>query len=161
MSDFDERRKDRTPTQRFDQALAMAIDKHRDQFRKGTDIPYISHLMAVSALVLENDGDEDQAIAGLLHDAVEDAGGLETLEEIRVQFGDRVANIVWDCTDAWENPKPPWKERKDAWLPAIGAPFSRSPGAELRASAPRSGAASDSARQSCPAAAADRLRPRR
>ncbi len=107
---------DRTPSKRFDTALAMAIDKHRDQVRKGSDIPYISHLMAVSGLVLENGGDEDQAIAGLLHDAVEDAGGLETLKEIREQFGDRVANIVWDCTDAWENPKPPWRERKDAYL---------------------------------------------
>lgn len=107
---------DRTPTELFDEALAMAIEKHRTQFRKGTDIPYISHLMAVSALVLENDGDEDQAIAGLLHDAVEDQGGLETLDEIRRQFGDRVADIVRDCTDAWEQPKPPWKERKDTYL---------------------------------------------
>ena len=116
MSEPNESRTDRAPTNRFDQALAMAIDKHRSQFRKGSDIPYISHLMTVSGLVLENGGDEDQAIAGLLHDAVEDAGGLETLEEIRVQFGDRVANIVWDCTDAWENPKPPWKDRKDAYV---------------------------------------------
>ncbi len=107
---------DRTPAKRFDAALAMAVDKHRDQFRKGGDIPYISHLIAVSGLVLENGGDEDQAIAGLLHDAVEDAGGLETLKEIREQFGDRVANIVWDCTDASENPKPPWKERKDTYV---------------------------------------------
>jgi len=116
MSELDERRQKRMPTERFDEALAMAISKHRDQFRKATDIPYISHLMAVSGLVLENGGDEDQAIAGLLHDAVEDAGGLAMLDEIRKQFGDRVADIVWDCTDAWETPKPPWQERKDKYL---------------------------------------------
>ena len=75
--------------------------------------------MAVAALVLEHGGNEDQAIAGLIHDAVEDQGGLETLTEIRSMFGDDVAAIVSDCTDAWGEPKPPWRERKEAYLAAL------------------------------------------
>ena len=72
--------------------------------------------MSVAALVLEHTGNEDQAIAGLLHDAVEDQGGKPILEEIRVRFGDGVAKIVSDCTDAWEKPKPPWRARKEAYI---------------------------------------------
>ena len=75
--------------------------------------------MAVAALVLEHGGNEDQAIAGLIHDAVEDQGGLGTLTEIRSMFGDDVAAIVSDCTDAWGEPKPPWRERKEAYLAAL------------------------------------------
>ena len=104
------------PSDRFDEALAYASRLHRDQRRKGTDIPYISHLMSVAALVLEHGGDEDQAIAALLHDAVEDQGGEPILEEIRLRYGDGVAKIVADCSDAWEEPKPPWRERKEAYL---------------------------------------------
>jgi (p)ppGpp synthase/HD superfamily hydrolase len=72
--------------------------------------------MAVSAFVVEHGGDENQAIAGLLHDAAEDKGGAETLAEIRAIFGDAVAEIVADCTDAWTEPKPPWHARKEAYL---------------------------------------------
>jgi (p)ppGpp synthase/HD superfamily hydrolase len=101
---------------RFNQALGYAAQLHACQFRKGTRIPYIAHLLGVTALVLESDGDEDQAIAALLHDAVEDQGGLETLEEIRTRFGERVASIVTGCTDAFIQPKPPWRLRKENYL---------------------------------------------
>jgi len=103
-------------TSRYDDAFRYAHDLHRDQTRKGTTIPYISHLMAVSALVIEHDGNENQAIGALLHDAAEDHGGAETLGEIRRRFGDAVAEIVSDCTDAWTEPKPEWRARKEAYL---------------------------------------------
>lgn len=106
-------------TRRFDDALLLASELHRSQLRKGIDVAYISHLMAVASLVIEQGGTEDQAIAGLLHDAVEDAGGLETLERIRDQFGDAVADIVDACTDSYEEPKPPWKGRKEAYIASI------------------------------------------
>ena len=101
---------------RFRDAFLFAADKHATQTRKKTTVPYISHLMAVTALVLEAAGDEDQAIAALLHDVVEDCGGAPTLEELRARFGDRVAHIVEGCTDAWIHPKPPWKQRKLDYL---------------------------------------------
>jgi GTP pyrophosphokinase len=103
-------------TSRFDDALVYASRIHRNQVRKGTGIPYLAHLLAVTALVLEDEGDEDQAIAALLHDAAEDQGGLRILEEIRQKFGDRVAEIVDGCTDTYENPKPAWRERKENYL---------------------------------------------
>ena len=103
-------------TKRYDDAFRYAHDLHRDQTRKGTSIPYISHLMTVSALVIEHGGNEDQAIGALLHDAAEDQGGQETLDEVRRLFGDAVADIVYDCTDAWTEPKPPWRARKEAYL---------------------------------------------
>lgn len=103
-------------SEKYDEALQFASRLHRSQVRKGTQIPYISHLMAVSALVLEHNGTEIQAIAALLHDAVEDQGGEKTLEVIRRDFGERVATIVVDCTDAWVEPKPPWRERKQSYL---------------------------------------------
>jgi (p)ppGpp synthase/HD superfamily hydrolase len=106
-------------TDRFDEALAYASRLHRAQRRKGTEIPYVAHLLSVAALVLEHGGDEDQAIAGLLHDAAEDQGGEETLAEIRARFGEGVAKIVADCTDSWVEPKPPWRERKEAYLAAL------------------------------------------
>jgi len=106
-------------TNRYDDALLYASELHRAQVRKGTPIPYMSHLLSVSALVLKNGGDEDQAIAGLLHDAVEDQGGLPTLEAIRERFGDRVASIVSDCTDSWAEPKPPWRKRKETYIAAL------------------------------------------
>ena len=101
---------------RFEDALAYAAHLHAGQPRKDTAIPYVAHLLAVCSLVLEDGGDEDEAIAALLHDGPEDAGGHETLEEIRRRFGDRVADIVADCSDTFETPKPPWRERKEAYL---------------------------------------------
>jgi (p)ppGpp synthase/HD superfamily hydrolase len=79
-------------------------------------VPYVAHLLAVTALVLESGGTEDEAIAALLHDAVEDQGGWQTLEEIRGMFGEKVALIVDGCTDAYQQPKPPWQERKERYL---------------------------------------------
>ena len=82
-------------------------------------MPYIAHLLAVTAMVLENGGDEDTAIAALLHDAVEDQGGPPTLDRIRREFGERVAHIVYECTDADGEPKPPWRFRKEQYLEAL------------------------------------------
>ena len=103
-------------TERFQEAFTLASTLHAQQKRKGTDIPYLSHLLGVTALVLEDGGDEDQAIAALLHDSVEDQGGLKTLEDIRQKFGHHVAEIVDGCTDAYAQPKPPWKPRKAVYL---------------------------------------------
>jgi (p)ppGpp synthase/HD superfamily hydrolase len=103
-------------TQRFKEALDYALELHGDQQRKGSDTPYVAHLLAVASLVLEDGGDEEQAIAALLHDAPEDQGGRETLEAIRQRFGDRVADIVHGCTDTYETPKPPWRQRKEDYL---------------------------------------------
>jgi (p)ppGpp synthase/HD superfamily hydrolase len=97
---------------RFQRAFEFAADKHKNQTRKASAIPYITHLMGVTSLVLEAGGDEDLAIAALLHDVVEDCGGEKMLKEIRRRFGKRVAHIVDGCTDAYETPKPPWHERK-------------------------------------------------
>ena len=106
-------------TQRFQSALAYAAKLHRDQRRKGSDIAYTSHLLGVASIALEIGGDEDQAIAALLHDAVEDQGGLPRLAEIRQLYGDCVADIVWDCTDADTEPKPPWRARKEAYIASL------------------------------------------
>ena len=108
-------------TDRFDDAFNYAHRLHRSQMRKGTTIPYISHLMTVAALVIEHGGNEDQAIAELLHDAAEDQGGAETLDDVRQRFGDAVAEIVSDCTDAWTDPKPEWRTRKEAYLAKLPA----------------------------------------
>lgn len=103
-------------TSRFEEAFVYASRLHAKQNRKGTKIPYIAHLLGVTALVLENGGDEDEAVAALLHDAVEDQGGLRTLQEIRRRFGDRVADIVDGLTDTYSFPKPPWRERKITYI---------------------------------------------
>lgn len=103
-------------TPRFEEALVFATQLHAEQWRKGTDIPYIGHLLAVASIVLENGGDEDTAIAGLLHDAIEDQGGVATREEIRRRFGETVVEIVNGCTDADVLPKPPWRVRKEAYI---------------------------------------------
>jgi len=108
----------------FSEALTFASDLHATQTRKGTDIPYISHLMGVSSLVLEHGGNADEAIAALLHDAVEDqghgyAGGVEGLRaEIEARFGAAVREIVDGCTDSDTDPeqKPPWRMRKETYL---------------------------------------------
>lgn len=103
-------------TRRFERALVFATQLHANQRRKGTHIPYIAHLLAVASIVLENGGDEDEAIAGLLHDAIEDQGGSVAREEIRQRFGERVVDIVNGCTDADVTPKPPWRLRKEAYI---------------------------------------------
>ena len=104
---------------RFNEAFLFAAEKHATQTRKKTDVPYISHLMSVASLVLEAGGGEDEGVAALLHDVVEDCGGHPVLEEIRQRFGDRVANIVEGCTDAYTTPKPPWKQRKLEYLEVL------------------------------------------
>ncbi len=101
---------------RFERALSLANQLHRTQVRKGTTIPYMAHLLAVASLALEHGADEDEAIAAVLHDAVEDQGGPRTLARIRRRFGERPARIVAECTDADVVPKPPWKERKVAYI---------------------------------------------
>ena len=110
-------------TEKLDDALVYAAGLHRDQTRKGTGVPYVSHLLAVAAIVGENGGTEDEVVAALLHDAPEDAGGEARLAEIRARFGDGVADIVAGCTDTYEDPKPPWRARKEAYLDHLaGAP---------------------------------------
>ena len=106
-------------TDRFTDALTFAEQLHRTQTRKGNDIPYVAHLLAVTATVLEWGGDEETAIAALLHDAVEDQGGDATSDLIRARFGDRVTDLVLHCTDsvsADPAQKRPWLERKTAYL---------------------------------------------
>jgi len=102
--------------EKFERALPYAAWLHRDQVRKGTSTPYITHLLAVASIVGENGGTEDEVVAALLHDAPEDQGGEARLRDIRAQFGDGVAKIVDGCTDTFETPKPPWRERKERYL---------------------------------------------
>jgi len=96
--------------------MTYAIFVHKSQNRKNTNVPYISHLLAVTSIVLEEGGDEDLAIAALLHDSVEDQGGMDRLIDIRLHYGERVANIVEACSDSFTSPKSPWKIRKDYYL---------------------------------------------
>jgi (p)ppGpp synthase/HD superfamily hydrolase len=100
----------------FLEAIGYAARLHANQARKGTDRPYIGHLLGVTALVLRYGGDEEQAIAALLHDAAEDQGGRATLEAIRGKYGTRVAHIVEACTDSMEIPKPAWLARKRSYV---------------------------------------------
>lgn len=118
---------------RFAAAFSLALRLHGGQERKrseeeqeGPGIPYIAHLMSVAALVLEHQGDEDEAIAALLHDGPEDQGGEEILEGIRHQFGRRVAEIVEGCSDTFQTPKPPWRDRKERYLDHLRATSSAS-----------------------------------
>jgi (p)ppGpp synthase/HD superfamily hydrolase len=101
---------------RFQRAFQFAAEKHFGQTRKASTTPYIAHVMGVASLVLEAGGDEDLAIAALLHDVVEDCGGVPTLKEVRRRFGKRVAEVVDGCTDAYEVPQPPWRERKESYI---------------------------------------------
>jgi (p)ppGpp synthase/HD superfamily hydrolase len=101
---------------RFLRAFDFAAEKHKGQTRKASTIPYLAHLMGVAALVLEAGGDEDLAIAALLHDVVEDCGGAPMLKEVRRRFGSRVAKVVEGCTDADTYPKPPWRARKEKYI---------------------------------------------
>ncbi|NMC77800.1 MAG: HD domain-containing protein [Chloroflexi bacterium] len=103
-------------TSRFQEALILAFSLHADQKRKGTSVPYIAHLLGVTSLVLENGADEDEAIAALLHDAVEDQGGIQTRRLIQQRFGERVAQIVDGLSDSHTTPKPPWRESKEKYL---------------------------------------------
>ena len=100
----------------FENALTFAARLHAGQMRKGSTTPYISHLLAVTAIALDHGATETEAIAALLHDVVEDQGGPETLAEIRRRFGNQVAEIVAACSDTDESPKPPWQVRKDAFV---------------------------------------------
>ena len=103
-------------TKKFEQALVYATQLHNNQIRKGSGVPYISHLLGVTALVLEDSGSEEEAIAALLHDAIEDRGGDKIRQEIKAKFGELVAEIVEDCTESDTDPKPAWKERKLATI---------------------------------------------
>ena len=108
-----------TTTDRFASAMAYAYQVHGGQRRKGTGIPYIAHILGVTAIAMEYGADEDQSIGALLHDAAEDGGGEATLAEIRARFGDVVAEIVLGCSDSLvEDPedKLPWQERKENYL---------------------------------------------
>lgn len=106
-------------SERFSKAFVYAARLHSRQTRKGTNKPYIGHLMSVASIVIAYGGDEEMAIAALLHDAVEDAGGLKRLRDIRAKFGKRVARIVDGCTDAYGEPKPPWLERKKKYIARV------------------------------------------
>jgi GTP pyrophosphokinase len=103
-------------TERFEQALVFATHLHADQRRKGSGVPYVSHLLAVCALTIDYGGDEDEAIAALLHDAIEDQGGARARGQIFRRFGPRVTEIVEGCTDTDQSPKPPWRARKEAYI---------------------------------------------
>jgi (p)ppGpp synthase/HD superfamily hydrolase len=102
--------------EKFERALVYAARVHGDHYRKGTSVPYVTHLLAVAAIVGENGGTEDEVVAALLHDAPEDRGGEARLRDISLRFGDAVAGIVAGCTDTYEDPKPPWRERKERHL---------------------------------------------
>lgn len=108
--------KPRFNSARFREALIFAAQLHAAQPRKGTDIPYVAHLLGVASIAIEYGADEDEAIAALLHDAAEDQGGEATLERIRALFGSRVAKIVDGCTDSVEDPKPDWTMRKAKYI---------------------------------------------
>jgi (p)ppGpp synthase/HD superfamily hydrolase len=101
---------------RFEEALRFVLQLHGSQLRKGTQVPYIAHLLGVASIALENGANENEAIAALLHDAIEDQGGASTREEIRRRFGEQIVNIVDGCTDTDVTPKPPWRQRKEAYL---------------------------------------------
>ena len=107
--------------ERFLRGLQLTYELHHDQARKSApDEPagasYLGHLLGVAGIVIDAGGSEDQAIAALLHDAAEDQGGEEVLERIRSEFGDTVERIVRECSDTFEQPKPPWRQRKESYL---------------------------------------------
>lgn len=109
---------------RYARAVAYAADVHAEQVRRGTEVPYLAHLVGVSSLVLEAGGDEDLAIAALLHDAAEDHGGEARLTDIAARFGDRVADIVRECSDsllAEGQGKPDWEMRKHEHLARLAS----------------------------------------
>lgn len=101
---------------RLQDAFKYAAEQHAGQTRKKSAVPYLAHLIAVTSLVLEAGGDEDMAIAALLHDVVEDCGGMPRLREVRKKFGARVARIVEGCTDSFGDDRGEWRERKQNYL---------------------------------------------
>src|SRR5581483_11248115 len=103
--------------ERLSRALAWAVERHGEQVRKGTAIPYVAHLMGVCALVLEDDGTPDEAVAALLHDVVEDTDA--TVDDVAREFGPEVAEIVAGCSDTDVIPKPPWRSRKEAYIAGL------------------------------------------
>jgi (p)ppGpp synthase/HD superfamily hydrolase len=107
-------------TSRFAEAMHYAWKVHRAEDRKGTRVPYMAHLLGTAGIVLAFGGDEEQGIAGLLHDAPENQGGRDRLADIEARFGSRVARMVEGCTDTLESPKPPWKVRKQRHLARLG-----------------------------------------
>ncbi|MEB3177477.1 MAG: HD domain-containing protein [Nostocaceae cyanobacterium] len=106
-------------SERFTEALVYATQLHHRQVRKGSGVPYITHLLGVTSIALEYGANEDEAIAALLHDAIEDQGGVTTRAEIRRRFGDNVTAIVDGCSDSDITPKPPWRQRKEAYIATI------------------------------------------
>ena len=104
---------------KYKRALDFAYKIHFKQVRKDTQIPYFTHLVSVSNYVIENGGTTDEAIGGLLHDAVEDQGGAKVLKKIKKLFGAKVAKIVDECSDTDAVPKPPWLERKKKYISDI------------------------------------------
>jgi (p)ppGpp synthase/HD superfamily hydrolase len=100
----------------FEKALIYATRVHGGKLRKKTKVPYIGHILGVTAIALEYGANETEAIAALLHDAVEDGGGAKRLRDIERKFGKKVARIVEGCTDSDQTPKPPWRERKDNYI---------------------------------------------
>jgi (p)ppGpp synthase/HD superfamily hydrolase len=115
-------RVERPLSHRFDEAFELAHRVHRHQRRKGTDVPYIAHVIGVASLVLEYGGTETEAIGALLHDALEDAPADLGVDRVRTlieqQFGADVLAIVEHCSDTTEQPKPPWRERKQRYIEA-------------------------------------------
>src|SRR6267154_2853830 len=112
-------------SEKFEEALVYATRAHGDQMRKKTGIPYIAHILGVAAIAMEYGANETEAIAALLHDAVEDCGGARRLRDVERKFGKKVAKIVEGCTDTDELPKPPWLARKKAYIAHLrGAPVS-------------------------------------
>lgn len=119
---------------RFDHALSYASMIHRTQVRKGSGVPYVSHLLGVASITLEFGGDEEQAIGALLHDAAEDQGGEVRLHDIRMTFGPEVEQIVRDCSDSLGTEKPDtpadrkaeWRERKERYLSSLRTKSERS-----------------------------------
>lgn len=106
-------------SQRFEDALMYAVKLHAQKIRKGSGVPYVSHILGVASIAIEYGAKEDEAIAALLHDAIEDQGGDKTRLEIRKRFGQKVVDIVNGCTDTDVKPKPPWKKRKEDYIAHI------------------------------------------
>src|SRR6516225_9142064 len=103
-------------SEKFEEGLIYATRAHGNQTRKKTGIPFVGHILGVAAIAMEYGANETEAIGALLHDTVEDFGGAERLRDIRAKFGDEVAHIVDGCTDTDQTPKPPWLERKKAYV---------------------------------------------